>query len=403
MNSSVSRRDHLAAAARSTAISAAIGVAVVLLTTINKHELWGGRLFLYGALVGFTIYVFCHALDNAIGDRIRRRKIVPDKLVGVPIYFVGGILGVLTATFLLRAVGLMPFTMDARDMRIALVISGAIAIVGGLFFYTYGVMRSRLHASIVRIKEQEFAEKELEVAREIQSRLLPPPEIPGEGYRISARNLAARFVAGDFYDVFRLSDGALGIVVADVSGKGMGASLIMASVKAVLPLIAEGRRTGETLTQLNRKLHAELGAREFVALAFARYDPASRKLELSNAGLPDPYRLAPGRDAEPISVPGPRLPLGARKDIAYESTSFAMNEGERLLLMTDGLPEAPTASGDPLGYEVLQSLIPRAARSTGALLDTLFAAVRGATVPDLADDWTALVLEAGSPGNGAGL
>jgi len=395
VNSSISRRDHFAAAARSTIVSVFIGVAVVFLTTISKHELWGGRLLLYGALVGFTVYVFCHVLDNAVGDRIRRRKIVPDKLVGVPIYFVGGSLGVLTATFLLNAAGLMPFTMDARDLRIALLISGGIAIAAGLLFYTFGVMRTRLRESIIRIKEQEFAEKELAVAREIQSRLLPPPEIPGDGYRISARNLAARFVAGDFYDVFRLSDGALGIVVADVSGKGMGASLIMASVKAVLPLIAEGRRTGETLTQLNRKLHAELGAREFVALAYARYEPAARALELSNAGLPDPYRLASGRDAEPLSVPGPRLPLGARKEIVYESMAIAMNEGERLLFMTDGLPEAPTASGDPLGYEVLQSLIPKAAPSTGALLDSLFAAVRKATSPDLADDWTALVLEVG--------
>ena len=387
------RREHLAAILRSTAVSAALGVAVVFLTTISRRELWGGKLLLFGAAVGFTIYVFCHFLDNAVGDRIRRRKIFPDRLVGVPIYFVGGCLGILAATLALQALGLMPFRMDAGDLRISLLISGGVAIAGGLAFYTFGVMRGRLRESIVRIKEQEFAEKELAVAREIQSRLLPPPELSGDGYRISARNLAARFVAGDFYDVFRMSDGALGIVVADVSGKGMGASLIMASVKAMLPLVAEGRGTGETLAQLNRKLHLDLGAREFVALAYARYDPASRILELSNAGLPDPYRLAPGRAIEILSVPGPRLPLGARKEVAYESLSIAMSAGERVLLLTDGLPEAPTASGDPLGYEVLQSLIPRAAASTGELLDSLFAAVRSATVSDLGDDWTALALE----------
>jgi len=304
VESSAARRDHLAAAVRSTAVSAFIGVVVVFLTTISRRELWGGRLLLYGAAVGFMIYVFCHVLDNAVGDRIRLWRIAPDKWVGVPIYFVGGCLGVLAATLLLQAAGLMPFQMDASDVRISLLISGGIAIVGGLLFYSFGVMRTRLRDSIIRIKEQEFAEKELAVAREIQSRLLPPPELSGDGYRISARNLAARFVAGDFYDVFRLSDGALGIVVADVSGKGMGASLIMASVKAVFPLIAEGRRTGETLTQLNRKLYADLGAREFVALAYMRYDPTAQGLELSNAGLPDPYRLARNHDAEPLSVPG---------------------------------------------------------------------------------------------------
>jgi len=387
------RREHLAALLRSTAVSAALGVGVVLLTTISHREIWGGKLLLYGAAVGSLVYVFCYLLDNSFGDRIRRRKIFPDKLVGVPIYFVGCILGVLSATVLLQALGLMPFHMDAGDLRISVLISGGIAVVGGLLFYTYGVMRTRLRESVVRIKEQEFAEKELAVAREIQSRLLPPPELSGDGYRISARNLAARFVAGDFYDVFRLSDGALGIVVADVSGKGMGASLIMASVKAVLPMIAEGRMTGETLAQLNRKLHADLGAREFVALAYARYDPASRMLELSNAGLPDPYRLATDREIELLAVPGPRLPLGARSEVAYESMTIALGHGERILLLTDGLPEAPTAAGDPLGYEVLQSLIPRAAASTAELLDSLFTAVRNATVSDLGDDWTALVLE----------
>ena len=115
----------------------------------------------------------------------------------------------------------MPFRMDAGDLRVSLFISGGVAIAAGLLFYSFGLMRTRLRESIVRIKEQEFAEKELALAREIQSELLPPPELSGDGYRISARNLAARFVAGDFYDVFRLSDGALGIVVADVSGKGM--------------------------------------------------------------------------------------------------------------------------------------------------------------------------------------
>lgn len=393
MKAPADRRDHFAATLRSIALSAFAGIGVVFLTTINRRDFWGGRLLLYGVVVGSLIYVFCYALDNLVGDPIRRRKIFPDGLVGVPMYFAGGILGILAATLLLQAAGWMPFQMDAGDLRVSLLISGGVAVAGGLLFYTFGVMRTRLRESIVRIKEQEFAEKELAVAREIQSRLLPPPELSGDGFRISARNLAARFVAGDFYDVFHLSGGALGIVVADVSGKGMGASLIMASVKAVLPLIAEGRGTAETLAHLNRKLHAELGALEFVALAYARYDPASRILELSNAGIPDPYRLVRGRDAEPLSVPGPRLPLGARREVAYESLSITMGAGERLLMFTDGLPEASTAAGDPLGYEALQSLIPRAAASTGELVDSLFAAVRNATGSDLGDDWTALALE----------
>jgi hypothetical protein len=145
-------------------------------------------------------------------------------------------------------------------------------------------------------------------------------------------------VAGDFYDVFRLSDGSLGLVVADVSGKGMGAALIMASVKAVLPLLAEGRSVRQTLAELNRKLSGELAPREFVALAHARYTPATGRFELANAGLPDPYRLRAGEEPEPLEVPGPRLPLGARASVAYESLEITLASGDRVLMLTDGRP-----------------------------------------------------------------
>src|SRR5262249_46876865 len=160
----------------------------------------------------------------------RRWKVLPDAAVGIPLYFIGGIAGFLATTAILQVAGLMPFRLSPRDLRLSLAISGGVSIFIGLLFYSFHVLRSRLEESVARIKEQEFAEKELELARSIQSRLLPPEEVSGEGYRVAARNLAARFVAGDFYDVFRLSDGSLGVAVADVSGKGMGASLIMASV-----------------------------------------------------------------------------------------------------------------------------------------------------------------------------
>ena len=392
---STSKRDWLATVARSAAISMSAGVAFVFLVLLSRRDLWGWRLALWGGLGGLLTYASCHFLDATVGDRIRRWNLLPGKLVGVPLYFVGGCFGELAATALLKAFKLLPFTMSGRDLRISLLIGGGVAIVIGLLFYSFRMMRRRLQESVERIKEQEFAEKELALARSIQSRLLPPQELEGEGYRIAARNLAARFVAGDFYDVFRLSDGALGVAVADVSGKGIGASLIMASVKAVLPLIAQGRGAAATLTEMNRKLFGELAPREFVALAYARFEPESGRLELANAGLPDPYLLRPGDRARPLCAPGARLPLGARSEVTYESLSTSLAPGEKLLLLTDGLPEAPTASGDPLGYEALALLVPPLdGELPGDMLDRLFASVRSATQPSLEDDWTALVLEA---------
>lgn len=371
-----------------------IGVALIFLVFVPREEVWGWRLALYGALVGLAIYTSCRLLHVTVGERIRRLQLLPDTIIIVPLYFLGGCVGLLAATALMRAVGLMPFHLSGRDLMLGLVINGGIAIVLGLIFYSFGAMRERLRESVERIKEAEFAEKEIELARDIQQRLLPPPELSGEGYGIAARNLPARFVAGDFYDVFRLADGSLGLAVGDVSGKGMGASLIMASVKAVLPLLAEGRSARETLVGLNRKLSAQLAPREFVALAYARYTPSTGRFELANGGLPDPYRLRPGSPPEPLEVPGPRLPLGVRAAVAYESLEMVLEAGDRVLLLTDGLPEAPTAGGDPLGYEGLARLLPGGQEAPGACLDRVFAAVRAATGPVLEDDWTALLLEA---------
>jgi serine phosphatase RsbU (regulator of sigma subunit) len=242
-------------------------------------------------------------------------------------------------------------------------------------------------------QEQELAERELQLARSIQQRLLPPPAIEGEGFRIAARNLPARFVAGDYYDVFRLADGCLGLVVADVAGKGMGASLIMASVKAMLPLVAESSSVPATLAELNRRLAGELSSREFVALCFGRYDPKLGRLDLANAGLPDPYLLRRGRGARPLEVPGPRLPLGVRSGVSYQSLALRLEPGERVVWLTDGLPEAPTEAGEPLGYAGLEGLFPADAAGPGEWLEALLAALEGATRPGLEDDWTALVLE----------
>src|SRR5215471_7464138 len=389
-----SRRSRLHPAVRSAGISMLVGIAFVFLVSVARPHFWGWRLALWGGLGGLVIYAFCHSLDNVVGDPIRRLRIAPDALVGVPLYFVGGTVGFLATTAVLKWAGLMPFVMSAADVRISLAISGGVSISVGLLFYSFHVLRRRLEKSVERIKEQEFAEKELELARSIQSRLLPPEELSGSGYRIAARNVAARFVAGDFYDVFRLADGRLGIAVADVSGKGMGASLIMASAKAVLPLIAEGRSAAATLTELNGRLSRDLAPREFVAMAYARFEPATGALELANAGLPDPYLLARPGSVEALSVPGPRLPLGARPSVEYQALAARLDSGSRLLLFTDGLPEAPTAAGDPLGYEALAGLLSRLdGGPPGAMLDRLFEEVRAATRPGLDDDWTALLLE----------
>ena len=418
------RRSRFAVQLRDPLITLAIGAAV------------GGLLVLEDPHASIALTL---TLSSGTGLLIQLIARLLFSLLERPISRLGKGAGMAVRSMVLAASGLIAFLamqevavhvlhvgMVGPHQFIYVTMTAALAVTFGLAFYSFGVVRSRLEASVARLKEVEFAEKELQLARELQGRLLPPPEIAGEGYRVAARNLPARLVAGDFYDSFLLPDGAVGVAVGDVAGKGMAAALIMASVKAMLPLVAAERSAAATLREVNRRLVAELPGREFVALALARFDPAGGRLELANAGLPDPYLLAPGQPPAPLAVPGPRLPLGVRHDVEYRSLALRLAPGERLLLFTDGLAEAPAAGGEPLGYGALADLLAAdesdgdradgaggsggldrggdgqdahrggdARESPLAWIDRLLERVRAATQPLLEDDWTALVLERG--------
>ncbi len=241
---------------------------------------------------------------------------------------------------------------------------------------------------------QELGRRELEMARDVQRRLLPPPEVTGPGWEVAGRCQPARVVAGDFYDVLRRADGSVDVIVADVAGKGFAASLIMASVKAMLPFVTAEGSVAESLAQLNDRLAFELGRGEFVALALARYHPSEHRVQLANAGAPDPYLVRQGENPQPLSVPGPRLPLGVREKVAYASRTVELAEDDSLLLLTDGLPEARDVSGEPMGYEVLEDLLSQAppAGSPSSWLTGLFDSVQKRSVRAPEDDWTAAML-----------
>ncbi|MCP4896146.1 MAG: SpoIIE family protein phosphatase [bacterium] len=241
---------------------------------------------------------------------------------------------------------------------------------------------------------QELGQRELEMARDVQRRLLPPPEVAGPGWEVAARCLPARVVAGDFYDILRHPDGSVDVIVADVAGKGFAASLIMASVKAMLPFVNADGGVAELLVRLNGRLALELGRGEFVALAAVRYSPSEGLVELANAGAPDPYLLRPGQPARPLSVPGPRLPLGVREHVTYASRTVDIAADDRVLMLSDGLPEARDVDGEPLGYQALEMMLCRelATETPSSWLTGLFDSVQRRTTRAPEDDWTAALL-----------
>lgn len=375
-------------------LALAIGLGIGLLISLSGERSSRYLFILFGGFVGLGIYSIANLLGWLLQRRLERLTGKQKTAFHIVELFFSGVCAWLLTGLLVQAIFPGVSVLGPGAYRYVLATAG-LAIFFGFAFISFEGLKSRLAESVARVKEVEFAERELQLARELQSRLLPPAEVAGEGYRVAARNLAARVVAGDFYDVFRLADGAVGLTVADVAGKGMAASLIMASAKARLPLLAADRPAEETLRELNRVLAAELSAREFVALVFARYEPSLGVLTLANAGLPDPYLLRRDEPPRPLAVPGPRLPLGVRREVPYEALQISLQPGDRLLMFTDGLAEAPTSAGEPLGYAALAGLmqLDGGAAPLLAWLDDVLERVRARTGAVLEDDWTALVLE----------
>ena len=249
----------------------------------------------------------------------------------------------------------------------------AIASFGGLGVLG-GVMLARFRAA-------EADRQQLALARELQERLLPPPTFEADGVRITARNVPAAYVAGDFYDFIPLADGGVLVVVADVAGKGVAAGLIMATVKAVLPLLADAD-PAQVLRRVNERLVQRASRRDFVALVAATYEPRSGRLSIANAALPDPLVIASdGSASRAIIVDGPRYPAGIRTSMDYQSTTITLAAGERMVIFTDGMPEA-------VGYDAFTAEVQRSRGDLAALFAQL---ERKKTAHD--DDWTAVALE----------
>lgn len=299
---------------------------------------------------------------------------------GIPLFFrlVLYVLGGAVALFL---VGGMEF--DLIDSTAVTLLT---ALTIGFVLHHNRKRYDRVRANIERLKEHEFAEKELGIAREMQQRLLAPPLVERDGLRVTARTHAAHMVGGDFYDVLRLGDHESAVIAADVSGKGIAASLIMASCKAMIPFLAANGNVAGVMQALNAQLCEQLQRREFVAIVFVHVDHRSGRAEIVNAGMPEPLRIRDGR-ADALSFTGDRLPLGAMRTARYEPATITLTRGERLLLFSDGLPEA-SVDGAPIGYERVEELAARA-----ETLDALVEQVRAIDRIQIDDDVTVVSIE----------
>jgi sigma-B regulation protein RsbU (phosphoserine phosphatase) len=252
-----------------------------------------------------------------------------------------------------------------------------------------------LEAAQAELAKKERLEHELELARQVQQSMLPHafPRVPGCVF--VARSEPARQVGGDFFDVIALPDGRVGLVIADVSDKGMPAALYMALTRSLLR--AEAQRIASpaaALRQLNRLL-LELGSQGmFVTLFYGLLEPASRQFTYARAGHNRPLLLRGGRVSE---LGGQGMPLGTFPDdmLVLTEEQMALTPGDRLLLYTDGITDAISPDERFFGIEGLLALLPCCvALSAEAILQQTFTAVsdfRGAAEPF--DDMALLMLE----------
>jgi len=208
----------------------------------------------------------------------------------------------------------------------------------------------------LRLMRQSIVQ-ELKVARSIQEASLPK-EVPTlEGWEISPRYQPAREVGGDFYGFHLLSEGRLGLVVGDATGKGVPAALVMSTTCGMLQVTAQALDSsspGEVLAQVNETLLARIPQNMFVTCFYAILEPKSGSLRYANAGHDLPY-VQRGGNAGELRARG--MPLGLMPKMGYEEKEIVLEEGEAAFFYTDGLVEAHNPNGEMFGFPRLRALI----------------------------------------------
>jgi PAS domain S-box-containing protein len=262
----------------------------------------------------------------------------------------------------------------------------------------------RRHVAFIRdITARKRAERELRqnqeqfrVAREIQQRLFPKgaPEIAG--FDLAGVTYPAEATGGDYFDYLPMTDGSVGIVVADVTGHGVGPALLMAEARAYLRTLAANREDiGEILTSANRILSEDIGGERYVTLFLGRIVPGPKRFYYANAGHPPAYVIDAAGTVK-CHLKRTAVPLGIRPDTKYAGDAHVdLASGDMVLVLTDGIEETMGPDDSFFGIERTLDVV-RANRDKPAreILDELYRAVREYSryAPQV-DDVTAILVK----------
>ncbi len=265
----------------------------------------------------------------------------------------------------------------------------------GVLGESFNLMTGSISGLIEEQKQRQRLENEISIAREVQEQLFPRalPKVPG--VEIEAICKAARAVSGDYYDFIQLSPTHLAIAIADISGKGISAALLMASLQAALrsQVLVDGSEhmsTAELVSRLNKHLVRNTGDDRFATFFIAVYDSATRNLRYTNAGHLPSFLIC--KDSA-LHLDKGGMVLGVLEDYCYEEGSVVVAPDSLLVGYSDGLVEPENVYGEEFGIRRLQQA---AVHVQGAAPQVVAEALMNAAeewagTPEQADDMTVIV------------
>lgn len=214
-----------------------------------------------------------------------------------------------------------------------------------------------------RMVEQEKLNRDIQLAAEVQKRLLPDKPPATAAVTLAGISLPARSVGGDYYDFFDLGNQRIGIALADVAGKGVAAALIMSVVQASLRILAteENVSLATLAARMNRFLHRSTGSNAYATFFYAQIDERLRQLRYVNAGHNPPCLLRCSADQSIEELPAGGTVIGLFPQTSYEEGVLDLHPGDVLIAFTDGVTEALNPSEEEFGDERLKNLLRRSA------------------------------------------
>ncbi len=274
-----------------------------------------------------------------------------------------------------------PDAYEVEDMELLMAFAGQAAVA---------IERTRLHEEVL---EKRRLDEEVMIGQRIQRSFLPSRNPEVRQFDIAGANYSSERVGGDYYDFIRIADEQLGIVIGDVSGKGIAAALIMAAFRA--SLIAEIRNNyamRTTMTKVNRLLWESIEADRFVTAMFGVLDTSARRLTYVNAGHNPAllYRAATGQ-FDTLESTGPLL--GTFETATFKERVVEIRPGDVLVMYTDGVTEAMSTSSELFGEERLRrEIVQRREEPAAKIVRGIYEAVQAYQAGDQEDDVTIVVL-----------